>query len=244
VTPAPTGPLAVLLARARAIRFGPAGERDAAFALVVRPDGALVDDGKPGRSNPDEELVAGAVADIVAAAHAAGGRRWAARGDQDQWHEGEHSEAATDHPVRLDSFVRGVLAKSRRALGAPAPADLTGTHRTPRSRLARAAIGATAGWTPAHFCHLFGSEVSPASLLDALDAPPAPVAVNYFRRIEPPEGVFAAGALVLAGDRLPLDPRRLHTAPHDVAATRTMYVRSARRYEVPPADGERAEAHA
>ncbi len=243
--------LSALLARARAMRFGPPPGAGATFALAVRPDGSIADDGKPGEADPDEELVAGAVHDILTAAHAAHGRRWAVRGDQDQWHEGDHSEAEAETPVRLDSVVRRVLHTVRASLGDPDPAtadtgdpaDLSAVRRTPRARLARAAVESMKEWTPAHLCHMFGEEASVADVLDALDRPAPPEPVNYFRRLERGDGVFAVGRTVLAGDALPLSTRRLHTPPTDPRQTRTLYARTTRRYEVPPTDGERAEAH-
>ena len=229
--------LATLLARARAMT-GPA-----AFGLTVRPDGGIADDGRPDAASPDDELVAHAVADVLLAAHAAHGRRWAARGDQDQWHEGDDSEASAAAPVRLDSFVRGVLAATRRAAGRPDPADLSALRRTPRARLARAAVEAMRDWTPAHFCHMFGAEVRVPDVLAALDEPPPAEPVNYFRRLAPGPGAFAAGRTVLAGASLPLETRRLNAPPTDPAVTRTLYARTTRRYEVPPTAGERAETH-
>jgi hypothetical protein len=100
------------------------------------------------------------------------------------------------------------------------------------------------GWEDAHHHHLFGQAIDAEAVLAALgrlgSLRPAPVA--YFRRHDiPPAGsLFRAGARVLSGDALDLEAVTLPEAP-TAAESEATYVRSTRRYQVPPTAGERAE---
>ena len=248
----PDAALVALIARARSMT-GPAAA-PAQFDLVVRQNGSLADDGTGGTDgpDPDEELVAGAIQDVLTAVHEAHGNRWAVRGTQDQWHEGDHSEGSCANPVRLDSLARSLVRTLRRSAGDPDPStaepsdpsDLSSVGRTARAQLARAVVESMRSWTAGHLYHMFGAEVLLDRVLSALEHPAPQRPVNYFRRLEPDGNAFTPGRVVLAGTQLPLDPTRLHTLPTADAVLRTLYARTTRQYTVPPTAGERAEANA
>lgn len=205
------------------------------FGSLAQPDGSVADDGNPATPDADD-VTRGAVHEILAAVLDAGGRRWAARGDQDLWHEGADSESPEPNPVRLDTLVRD----ARRDIPGGLPAD----RKDAAVALARAAIERTRGWSAGHFLHLFGVAVTADELLKSLDDPPPPEPVNYFRRVEYAERAFSPGQTVMSGSHLPLDVRRVFTDPHHSDATRTLYARTSQQYQIPPAPGERSEAHA
>lgn len=209
---------------------------DAQFARLIGAapsPGPLPAAAAAARPDPVAELVAGAVRDLTLAASVVTGRRWACRGDQDQWHEGADPDAACEDPLRLDTLARRVHRAAAAGGGTPS-----------RDDVARRVAALVEGWTPAQQRHVFGRPVAAAALAAALDrlAAFAPPAVEYFRRHAVPAGAFAPGRDVLAGAALPLRPARLRDAPVDPEATRYLYVRTAERAEVPPAAGGGAAA--
>lgn len=109
----------------------------------------------PRRGGRAARLVDAAGRALRAAVYRLTGCRWACRGDQDCYHEGDHCDAVVVRPVRLTEYLRGVYLHLLERDGRP-PAD--------DRELVLAALALMAGWEDAHDRHLFGQPVDPAAV--------------------------------------------------------------------------------